>query len=190
MWASQLLFGLGCSLCFISSLLVLWVKPFSGGGRSCAKTSKRGFPSGTVFRALCFHCRGKGSVPGQGTKILHAAQLSPKIKEWGSFFNSSQCNLFALCIAYFPFQWHVGEKGDSLNLFSFSFFFSRLKNAPTLKAVVARTLFLVEILVYFSFLSHSSDYSQLPLSPAHPHPRRTRAVVTSCASLAVYLPRA
>ena len=122
MWASQLLFGLGCSLCFISSLLVLWVKPFSGGGRSCAKTSKRGFPGGTVFRALCFHCRGKGSVPGQGTKILHAAQLSPKIKEWGSFFNSSQCNLFALCIAYFPFQWHVGEKGDSLNLFSFSFF--------------------------------------------------------------------
>ena len=82
-----------------------------------------------MFRALCFHCRGKGSVPGQGTKILHAAQLSPKIKEWGSFFNSSQCNLFALCIAYFPFQWHVGEKGDSLNLFSFSFFFSRLKNA-------------------------------------------------------------
>ena len=53
--------------------------------------------------------QGKGLVPGQGTKILHAAQLSPKIKEWGSFFNSGQCNLFALCIAYFRLQWHEGE---------------------------------------------------------------------------------
>ena len=59
-----------------------------------------------------------------------------------------------------------------------------------LKAVAARTLLLVETLVYFSFLSHSSDYSQLPLSPAQPRPHPTRAVVTSCASLAVYLPRA
>ena len=32
------------------------------------------FPRGTVLRILCFHCRGKGSVPGRGTKILYVVQ--------------------------------------------------------------------------------------------------------------------
>ena len=31
------------------------------------------FPSGLVARIWHFHCRGLGSVPGQGTKILAAA---------------------------------------------------------------------------------------------------------------------
>ena len=31
------------------------------------------FPGAPVVRTLCFHGRGPGSVPGQGTKILHAA---------------------------------------------------------------------------------------------------------------------
>ena len=29
-------------------------------------------PGGPVVKTPCFHCRGIGSVPGQGTKILHA----------------------------------------------------------------------------------------------------------------------
>ena len=33
----------------------------------CAGTS----PSGPVVKTLHFHCRGTGSIPGQGTKIPH-----------------------------------------------------------------------------------------------------------------------
>ena len=33
----------------------------------------REFPEGPVVRTWCFHCRGPGSIPGQGTKILRAA---------------------------------------------------------------------------------------------------------------------
>ena len=28
------------------------------------------FPGGLVVKMLCFHCRGHGSIPGSGTKIL------------------------------------------------------------------------------------------------------------------------
>ena len=31
---------------------------------------EREFPSGPVLRMLCFHSRGPGSIPSQGTKIL------------------------------------------------------------------------------------------------------------------------
>ena len=30
------------------------------------------FPGGPVVRTLCFHCRGMGSIPGWGIKILQA----------------------------------------------------------------------------------------------------------------------
>ena len=32
------------------------------------------FPGGPVVRIWCFQCPGRGSVPGQGTKILQAVQ--------------------------------------------------------------------------------------------------------------------
>ena len=34
------------------------------------------FPSGPVVKTPHFHCRSKGSIPGPGTKILHAQQCS------------------------------------------------------------------------------------------------------------------
>ena len=36
------------------------------------------FPRGPVVKTLHFHCRGTGSIPGQGTKILHATQCGQK----------------------------------------------------------------------------------------------------------------
>ena len=33
-----------------------------------------------MIRTPCFHCRGTGLVPGQGTKISHAAQYGQMIK--------------------------------------------------------------------------------------------------------------
>ena len=38
----------------------------------------REFSGSAVVRTLCFHCRGTGSIPGQGTKILHAMQQGKK----------------------------------------------------------------------------------------------------------------
>ena len=37
--------------------------------KNCGK-----FPGGPMIRTWCFHCCGPGSIPGQGTKILQAAQ--------------------------------------------------------------------------------------------------------------------
>ena len=31
------------------------------------------FPGGPGVKTLCFHCRELGSIPGQGTKLPHAA---------------------------------------------------------------------------------------------------------------------
>ena len=39
------------------------------------------FLGGLVVRIPYFHCRGTGLIPGQGTKILHAAQHSQKEKK-------------------------------------------------------------------------------------------------------------
>ena len=36
------------------------------------------FPGGPVVRIQRFHCRGLGSIPGQGTKIPQAAQHGQK----------------------------------------------------------------------------------------------------------------
>ena len=36
----------------------------------------RDFSCSPVVNASCFQCRGMGSIPGQGTKILHAVQHS------------------------------------------------------------------------------------------------------------------
>ena len=42
------------------------------------KIKYREFPGGLVVRILGFHCRGLGSIPGQGTEILQAMQHGPK----------------------------------------------------------------------------------------------------------------
>ena len=46
---------------------VLWLRRLSPGG----------FPGGPVVKTPCCHC---SSIPGRGTKILHATQHSPKKK--------------------------------------------------------------------------------------------------------------
>ena len=42
---------------------------------------KRDFPHGPVVKTPCFHCRGMGSIPGWGTKILNAMRHSSPKKE-------------------------------------------------------------------------------------------------------------
>ena len=43
------------------------------------KKKKKGeFPGGPVVRTWRFHCRGPGSIPGQGTKIQQATQHGQK----------------------------------------------------------------------------------------------------------------
>ena len=39
------------------------------------------FPGGPVIKTLYFHCRGVGSIPDQGTMILHAEQDGEKEKK-------------------------------------------------------------------------------------------------------------
>ena len=41
---------------------------------------RREFPGGPVVRTQCFHCRGPGSIPGQGTKIPKAVLQGQKNK--------------------------------------------------------------------------------------------------------------
>ena len=45
---------------------------------TCKIKKTRDFPGGPVVRTLRFHCRGSGSIPGQGTKILQAAKPKQK----------------------------------------------------------------------------------------------------------------
>ena len=40
-----------------------------------------GFPGGPVVKALHFHCRGLGSIPGLGTKILQSKKKKKTIKK-------------------------------------------------------------------------------------------------------------
>ena len=44
------------------------------------------FPGGPVVSTTHYHCRGKGSIPGLGTKILHATCVEK---------NNVNCILFA-----------------------------------------------------------------------------------------------
>ena len=39
------------------------------------------FPGGSVVKTLHFHCRGRGFIPGQGTKIPHASRCGQKWKK-------------------------------------------------------------------------------------------------------------
>ena len=41
----------------------------------------RYFSDGPEVKTLCFHCRGVGSIPGQGTKILYATWQGKKKKK-------------------------------------------------------------------------------------------------------------
>ena len=40
----------------------------------------RDFPHGPMVKSLCFHCKGTGSIPGQGTKILYTCGTVKKRK--------------------------------------------------------------------------------------------------------------
>ena len=53
----------------------------SGMRRLVKMAQGRDFPGGPVVRALRFHCRGLGSNPGRGTKILQAERHSQKKKK-------------------------------------------------------------------------------------------------------------
>ena len=49
---------------------------------ACSRVGKTGdFLGGPVVKTLRSHCRGKGSIPGQGTKIPHAARCGQKKKK-------------------------------------------------------------------------------------------------------------
>ena len=56
-----------------------WWKAFRNH-QCCVKKSREGvwgdFPGSPVVRTLCFPYRGTGSIPSQGTKILHTIQFS------------------------------------------------------------------------------------------------------------------
>ena len=41
----------------------------------------RDFPHGPMVKSLCFHCKGTGSIPGQGTKILYTCGTVKKRKK-------------------------------------------------------------------------------------------------------------
>ena len=43
----------------------------------------REFPGGQVVKTQHFHCHGLGSIPGRGTKILHASLCGQKKKKIG-----------------------------------------------------------------------------------------------------------
>ena len=43
------------------------------------------FPGSAEVKTLCFHCRGAGLIPGQGTKVSHAAWCSQEKKK--NFFS-------------------------------------------------------------------------------------------------------
>ena len=58
----------------MSSYLGLFQDRFSGD-----------FPGSPVVKTPCFHCRGKGSIPGWGTKLLHAV-VQPKEKKTPQVF--------------------------------------------------------------------------------------------------------
>ena len=76
--------GRQCRVCPASSLglgVLRWgrrwkERPLVSGGLSSPErpsfwlnSGSRDFPGSPVIQTLCFHCRGKGSIPGQGTKI-------------------------------------------------------------------------------------------------------------------------
>ena len=50
---------------------LVFIKEFSYGD----------FPGSPVVKTPCFDCRGMGSIPGQGTKILRAARHGQKKKK-------------------------------------------------------------------------------------------------------------
>ena len=55
----------------------------SSSQNTLMKKGREGIPGGLVVRILGFHCRGKGSIPGQGTEIPQTAQLGQKKKKRG-----------------------------------------------------------------------------------------------------------
>ena len=76
------------------------------------------FPGGRVVRTLCFHCRGPGSVPGWGTKILEAAQPKKKEKKRPKCF---LCHFASLPVIYEIFQlFNNLASGDNVNLYRLS----------------------------------------------------------------------
>ena len=63
------------------------VRTVQGPGASCCRCPLAlkdeevwEFPGGPVVKTPCFHCRGRGFIPGPGTNIPHASQCIPQIK--------------------------------------------------------------------------------------------------------------
>ena len=47
----------------------------------CMLCMEGGVPGSPVVKTLCPQCRGTGSIPGQGTMILHAAKCRQRNKK-------------------------------------------------------------------------------------------------------------
>ena len=70
-------------------------------------TSSLDFSGRPVVKTLCFHCRGMGSIPAQGTKIPHAMWHSKRNKEKNFFLNKIS---LALPFFFFIFLFFCSEK--------------------------------------------------------------------------------
>ena len=51
-----------------------WIQSLWEGERRSKELDKRDFPGGPGVKTLCFNPGGVGSIPGQGTRILHASR--------------------------------------------------------------------------------------------------------------------
>ena len=66
------------SACFVKALGVATISRFNEAIIMNENEKNRDFPGGPVVKTLHFHCRGKGSIPGWGTKIPHATPHGQK----------------------------------------------------------------------------------------------------------------
>ena len=75
------------------------------------------FPGSPVVRIQCFHCWGPGSIPGQGTKILQAAQLGQKTNKQNH--NNKNMDWPSYCYWWVP-TWPTAKTktGSSIKLHS------------------------------------------------------------------------
>ena len=67
------------------------------------KTTSWDISGGPVVMNPCFHCKGIGSIPGQGTNILHGTQCGQKVKKK----KKKTQNWFKKHICSFPVDEHM-----------------------------------------------------------------------------------
>lgn len=60
------------------------------GSHLIEKVQNRDFPGVPVVKTLLSNAGGEGSIPGQGTTILHATQCGQKKELLGSFFKKKE----------------------------------------------------------------------------------------------------